>query len=49
MDSQDILIWGEAKPDMVWNETERINDLCEWGKQYKIDGFVRCVFTCSAA
>ena len=43
MDSQDILLWGEVKPEWTHKELERINSLCEWGKQYGIDGFVRCV------
>ena len=43
MDSQDILLWGEVKPDWTLEERKRINSLCEWGKQYGIDGFVRCV------
>jgi len=41
MDSQEVLIWGEAKPEWIFEERKRINDLCEWGKQYGIDGFVR--------
>ena len=43
MDSQDVLIWGEAKPEWIFEEDKRLHDLCEWGKQYRIDGFVRCV------
>ena len=43
MDSQDILLWGEVKPDWSNEEWKRIDSLCEWGKQYGIDGFVRCV------
>ena len=43
MDSQDVLLWGEVKPDWIHEEWKRINSLCEWGKQYGIDGFVRCV------
>ena len=43
MDSQDILIWGEVKPDWIFEEYKRLSDLCEWGKQYGIDGFVRFV------
>ena len=43
MDSQDVLLWGEVKPDWTHKEQERIESLCEWGKQYGIDGFVRCV------
>ena len=41
MDSQDVLTWGEVKPDWIFEERKRLNDLCEWGKQYGIDGFVR--------
>ena len=43
MDSQDVLIWGEAKPEWIFEDIKRLDDLCEWGKQYGIDGFVRCV------
>ena len=43
MDSQDILLWGEVKPEWTREEWKRIDALCEWGKQYGIDGFVRCV------
>ena len=45
MDSQDVLIWGEVKPNWTSEEFKRVNDLCEWGTQYGIDGFVRCVST----
>jgi hypothetical protein len=38
LDSQDVLLTGKMD-----NDTERINNLCRWGKQYGIDGFVRCV------
>lgn len=43
MDSQDIVIWGKVMPEKWgnWAEGERIRSLCEWGKQYQIDGFVR--------
>ncbi|KAH7916573.1 hypothetical protein BJ138DRAFT_1139364 [Hygrophoropsis aurantiaca] len=41
MDSQDIIIWGEPRPDKAWNERERLDKLCAWGKQYELDGFVR--------
>jgi hypothetical protein len=44
MDSQDVLLWGEVKPDWMYEERKRLDSLCEWGKQYGIDGFVRCVF-----
>ncbi|GLB44808.1 hypothetical protein LshimejAT787_1801450 [Lyophyllum shimeji] len=41
MDSQDILVWGEVRPEWTMNERRRINDLCDWGKQFELDGFVR--------
>jgi hypothetical protein len=43
MDSQDIMFWGEVRPDKAWNELDRILDACEWGKQFGLDGFVRFV------
>ncbi|KAJ4493378.1 hypothetical protein C8R41DRAFT_882444 [Lentinula lateritia] len=41
MDSQDILTWGEIKPDLVREEGMRIRKLCEWGAKVGLDGFVR--------
>jgi len=41
MDIQDIITWGEPQPDRVYDELERIRDLCAWGKEFKIDAFVR--------
>ena len=43
LDTQDLVAWGEIRPDRVFQERMRIDDLCEWGKVYGIDGFVRCV------
>ncbi|TFK22762.1 hypothetical protein FA15DRAFT_671198 [Coprinopsis marcescibilis] len=39
MDSQDMIIWGEIKSP--YNEWERIISLCDWGKKYDLDGFLR--------
>ena len=39
MDSQDITVWGQVKPEWTWNERKRINDLCEWGRKFGLDGF----------
>ena len=44
MDSQDILLWGEVKPEWMYEDRKRIDSLCEWGNRYGIDGFVRRVF-----
>ena len=49
MESQDIIAWEKPRPDKHVTERERIKALCEWGKPYGLDGFVRmeyhlCVF-----
>jgi hypothetical protein len=41
MDSQDMLLWGERKTDKVFSEEERLAQLCQWGKEFGLDGFVR--------
>jgi len=41
MDIQDIISWGEPKPDRFFDERNRIVDLCRWGKEFGIDGFAR--------
>ncbi|KAJ4470955.1 hypothetical protein J3R30DRAFT_1142612 [Lentinula aciculospora] len=41
MDSQDILLWGERRADRVFSEEERLEQLCKWGRQFGMDGFVR--------
>jgi hypothetical protein len=43
MDTQDIIAWGEVQPERVFDEQSRIKDLCSWGKEFGIDGFVRSV------
>ena len=44
MESQDIVAWGKPQPDMHFAERQRISALCEWGKPYGLDGFVRMEF-----
>ncbi|KAF9048872.1 hypothetical protein BJ165DRAFT_1463321 [Panaeolus papilionaceus] len=41
MDSQDLVAWGKIVPEWVFNEKQRILDLCAWGEKYAIDGYVR--------
>ena len=41
LDSQDIVLWGKARPDKVWDDDARIKELCEWGERFELDGFVR--------
>ncbi|KAG1865227.1 hypothetical protein C8R48DRAFT_188660 [Suillus tomentosus] len=41
IDTQDLVAWSEMKPERVWNEEQRIKDLCKWGEKYGVNGFVR--------
>lgn len=41
MDSQDMLLWGGRKAEKVFSEEERLEQLCRWGEQFGLDGFVR--------
>lgn len=43
LDAQDLLVWGEVNPSRRRDERARINDLCAWGKEFGIDGYVRQV------
>ena len=45
MDIVDLLIWNEFDEKRIWDEYPRIAALCEWGKRWRIDGYVRCVTT----
>lgn len=42
LDTQDILTRGKVDDNqIIWNESGRLKDLCAWGKDYEVDGFVR--------
>ncbi|OAX40195.1 hypothetical protein K503DRAFT_737987 [Rhizopogon vinicolor AM-OR11-026] len=41
LETQDIMAWGELKPEWWWEETERLENLCNWGAPYAVDGYVR--------
>lgn len=41
MDSQDIVAWGRIVPEWTGSERKRLQDLCMWGQQFSLDGFVR--------
>ncbi|KAG1733926.1 uncharacterized protein EDB91DRAFT_1299648, partial [Suillus paluster] len=41
VDTQDIIAWGELRPDWWSNEEQRIINLCKWGAPYAVDGYVR--------
>ncbi|KAF8273284.1 hypothetical protein EI94DRAFT_1716301 [Lactarius quietus] len=44
LDSQDVIMWGRPQPDKVFSEIERINALCDWGRPFGLDGFIRMGF-----
>jgi len=44
MDSQDVVAWGRPRPDKRFSERERLEALCEWGRPFGLDGFVRMEF-----
>ncbi|KAH9028921.1 hypothetical protein EDB84DRAFT_1579259 [Lactarius hengduanensis] len=44
MDSQDVILWGRPQPDKYFSERERIKALCDWGRSFGLDGFVRMEF-----
>ncbi|KAG1870659.1 hypothetical protein DFJ58DRAFT_852411 [Suillus subalutaceus] len=46
MDVQDIISWGEPRPERFFDERERIDALCTWGKEFGIDGFASEVMLC---
>ncbi|KAH7882502.1 hypothetical protein F5I97DRAFT_131649 [Phlebopus sp. FC_14] len=41
MDTQDIVAWGEVRPEWSSREWERVVDLCAWGAESGVDGYVR--------
>ncbi|KAI9435512.1 hypothetical protein H4582DRAFT_2079616 [Lactarius indigo] len=43
MDAQDVILWGRPRPDKH-SEQERIKSLCDWGRAFGLDGFVRMEF-----
>lgn len=43
LDTQDLMVWGEVHADWgnIFRDRERLDVLCDWGKGYGVDGFVR--------
>jgi hypothetical protein len=41
LEAQDLLVWGKFDPERWVDERERIDDLCAWGKDFSIDGYLR--------
>ena len=44
LDSQDIIAWGQTRPEKYLSEGERIETLCDLGRPLGLDGFVRMEF-----
>ena len=44
LDSQDVIVWGRPRSDKTCSEIVRIKALCEWGRPFGLDGFVRGQF-----
>lgn len=40
-DTQHLLAWGRVGNDSMREQPQLIVDLCEWGKEFGIDGYVR--------
>ncbi|KAF8194742.1 hypothetical protein K438DRAFT_1587874 [Mycena galopus ATCC 62051] len=41
MDMQDLIVWGKVDPERWWDDRRRLDDLCAWGQQFGLDGFLR--------
>ncbi|KAH0832969.1 hypothetical protein J3R83DRAFT_11947 [Lanmaoa asiatica] len=41
MDTQDLIAWGRLSDGGMFDERQRIQYLCKWGKDFGVDGFVR--------
>ncbi|KAG8894325.1 hypothetical protein FRC00_009098, partial [Tulasnella sp. 408] len=46
IDSQEILLHGEIREGGWIDEYNRLKELCEWGKEFGLQGFVREVMLC---
>ncbi|KAI0270726.1 hypothetical protein BC834DRAFT_529836 [Gloeopeniophorella convolvens] len=44
LDSQDVISWGRPQPEKWLAEHERLAALCDWGRRFGLDGFVRMEF-----
>ncbi|RXW19982.1 hypothetical protein EST38_g5851 [Candolleomyces aberdarensis] len=41
MDSQDLILDAEVDDERVWDEAQRLEKLCKWGRKHNFDGFAR--------
>lgn len=41
LDSQDLIAWGKVDDAYLFEESQRLANLCKWGEKFGIDGFVR--------
>ncbi|KAF8551386.1 hypothetical protein OG21DRAFT_1381954, partial [Imleria badia] len=40
LDTQDLIAWGVSGSHNVHDDRQRIKELCEWGKNFGVDGFL---------
>lgn len=41
LETQDLLAWGSIRHERIPWEPQRLRALCDWGREFGIDGFVR--------
>ena len=41
LDTQDLIAWGVSDSHDIHDERQRIRELCKWGRNFGVDGFVR--------
>ncbi|KAG8213370.1 hypothetical protein J3R82DRAFT_11861 [Butyriboletus roseoflavus] len=46
LDTQELIAWGRVGDGGISDERKRIQDLCKWGKNFGVDGFVSEVMLC---
>ena len=46
-DTQELIVWGRVNAGNAKDEPQLVQDLCRWGENFGVDGFVRYIFTSS--
>ncbi|KAG8213371.1 hypothetical protein J3R82DRAFT_11862 [Butyriboletus roseoflavus] len=46
LDTQDLIAWSKISDGNHSSERERIQDLCKWGRNFGVDGFVSEIMLC---
>ena len=45
VDTQQLIAWGQPGNTLPRDEGRLVKDLCKWGKNFGVDGFVRYIST----